>query len=151
MVQTRRLEGQMQLSELRPCAQCDGPLINPKEGAMQWYVLRSSMAMIQPVAANRVLGLTQFFQGSIKLAEVFEGSKPVMILGDMDARMQDEIHICFSCWTSDAMDAVRRLFEKESKRRNEELEKSCLCVPGCSVNGECPAHGDGGHLPELVR
>lgn len=20
---------------------------------------------------------------------------------------------------------------------------SCLCVPGCSVNGECPKHGDG--------
>jgi coenzyme F420-reducing hydrogenase delta subunit len=23
----------------------------------------------------------------------------------------------------------------------------CLCIVGCSVNGECPIHGDGGHLP----
>lgn len=26
----------------------------------------------------------------------------------------------------------------------------CLCVVGCSVNGECPVHGDGGHLPRAA-
>lgn len=28
--------------------------------------------------------------------------------------------------------------------------KQCLCLPGCSVNGECPEHGDGGHLPDIA-
>ena len=27
---------------------------------------------------------------------------------------------------------------------------TCLCVIGCSVNGECPVHGDGGHLPSAA-
>jgi hypothetical protein len=25
--------------------------------------------------------------------------------------------------------------------------KQCLCIVGCSTNGACPIHGDGGHLP----
>lgn len=25
----------------------------------------------------------------------------------------------------------------------------CLCVVGCSANGECPIHGDRGHLPSV--
>lgn len=27
----------------------------------------------------------------------------------------------------------------------DEDTQTCLCVMGCSVNGECPIHGDGGH------
>ena len=27
------------------------------------------------------------------------------------------------------------------------ITDACLCIVGCSVNGECPVHGDGGHLP----
>jgi hypothetical protein len=113
-IETRRLEGQMKLSELKPCACCSGPLLT--RGIIQWYVLRQTMAMLKPQDTNRVLGLTQFFQGSIALAEAFETSKPVTILGDCEPELMTEIHICFNCWISNKFDAVRPLFEAEAEK-----------------------------------
>lgn len=102
-----QLDGQMKLSDLKPCASCNGALLKPSAG--MWYVIRKTQAMLNPRDANRVLGLTQFFQGSIGLAETFETSKPVMILGDCDRELMDEVHICFECWTSAKFDAIRVL------------------------------------------
>jgi hypothetical protein len=28
-----------------------------------------------------------------------------------------------------------------------EVANNCRCIVGCTVNGDCPVHGDGGHLP----
>lgn len=98
----------MRLSELKPCAMCKGALRRPP--AAQWYVLRMSHAMLNPQTANRVLGLTQFFQGGLGLAEAFETEKPVVILGDCEKELMHEVHICFDCWTSKAFDGMRDLF-----------------------------------------
>lgn len=101
------VDGQMKLSELAPCKSCGGPLLS--KGVAQWYVLRKSAAMIRVKDANRVLGLTQFFQGSVALAEIFETSKPVMVLGDCEPVLMTEVHVCYNCWVSDKFDSVRML------------------------------------------
>lgn len=107
-------DGQMKLSELKPCACCGGALLKPPAGA--WYVIRQTQAMINPQEGNRVLGMTQFFQGSIGLAEQFETSKPVKIFGDMEPALMNEIHICFNCWVSQKFDGLRDVLEKSEAK-----------------------------------
>jgi hypothetical protein len=43
-------------------------------------------------------------------------------------------------------DSELTAFEEQLPVASGKLSVKCLCVPGCSVNGECPEHGDGGHL-----
>lgn len=91
----------MKLSELKPCACCgQGLLREPHVG--NWYVLRWSMAMINPAAARQVAGLGMMFGGlerSLPIAEAFApgADKAVMILGDEDPSLLLEAHICMDC------------------------------------------------------
>lgn len=41
----------------------------------------------------------------------------------------------------DVFDFAQAL-DDERKRRNAADLNSCLCIVGCSINGECPLHGD---------
>ncbi len=116
-VANRPVEGHLKLSELRPCAACGGPLI--KRPCIQWYVVRQTTAMLVPMDTNRVLGLTQFFQGHLGLAETFETSKPVHIMGDHDAALLTELHVCLDCWASPKFDGLRVLLEKAERLREE--------------------------------
>ena len=89
----------MKLSELKPCALCGGPLV-ARQGLATWYVLRVSQAMVSPRAASQVMGLSQIFGGSLGLAEVLapDADGAVMIFGDKDPRLMQELHICFDCF-----------------------------------------------------
>lgn len=69
----------MKLSELKPCAVCKGK-ITP-----MWYVVRFSMAMLKPQAANGVMGLMQMLGGSLALAEAMAPEPDcVVVMGDKE-------------------------------------------------------------------
>lgn len=74
----------MKISDLKPCACCGGPLLNPPVAT--WYVIRLSQAMLHPRHAREVVGLTQIFNGAMGLAEGMApaADKAVMVLGDED-------------------------------------------------------------------
>lgn len=89
----------MKLSELKPCASCNGPLLKPPAG--NWYVIRQTIAMVSPNSAQSVMGLAAYFRGHLGLAEAFapEADKAVMILADQPgAPKASEIHICMDCY-----------------------------------------------------
>lgn len=84
----------MKLSELKPCAVCGG-LLGPI-----WTVIRVSPALVQPRAANQVLGLAQMFNGNLGLAEVFApNDSPVVIAMDKKEHRDcmTELHVCKEC------------------------------------------------------
>jgi hypothetical protein len=85
----------MKLSELRPCDQCGGKL------APSFYVLRLSIALISPTATNQVLGLAQYFQGNLGLAEVFAPNDNAVAVA-MDEKehtgLMQEFFVCTTCY-----------------------------------------------------
>lgn len=113
----------MKLSELKPCACCNGPLCLPGIGT--WYVLRVCQAMVNPQAANEVLGMTQMYGGfhALGIAEAMapRPDEAVMILGDEEPKLLEEIHVCFNCWTGELM-PVYQLFENARQAKKIEVE-----------------------------
>lgn len=86
----------MKMSELKPCANCGGPLLLERMGT--WHVLRSTQAMVSPQAANALMGLAKMFGGAVSLAEAFAPGDPVLIVGDREPSTVDEYHLCFECF-----------------------------------------------------
>lgn len=87
----------MKLSELKPCASCDGKLVPI------WYVVRISQATLNPSATNSTLGLVQHFgglgnAGALAVAEAMSpDSDCVMVLGDKEPSLMTELAICQKC------------------------------------------------------
>lgn len=132
----------MRLSELNPCALCGGPL-RPKY-AGGWYVLRVSLVMFTQ-AANEVLGLCQVYGGlrAIKIAEAMApaADDAVMIAGEKDPELWQEVHVCMECY-HEKLDAVARLMQqvaeqkkaaKKEENNNNNNEKS---EPGDAVRSD---------------
>lgn len=104
----------MKLSDLRPCDNCGGPL---KLGI--FYVVRASLAIVRPQAANQVLGLAQVFQGSLGLAEVMAPEADcVKIAGYDEPCLWNEIIVCQDCFMSDLN--VAAISEKVNNRNAKE-------------------------------
>lgn len=88
----------MKLSELKPCAVCKGKL------TPIWYVVRISMAMLKPTAANGVLGLQQML-GSLALAEAMAPEPDcVLVMGDEEPALMTEINVCQQCFLMKPLD-----------------------------------------------
>ncbi|SRR5258708_3762143 len=86
----------MKLSELRPCDNCGGIV------APQFYIVRSSLAIINPQSANATLGLTQMFGGHLALAEVMSpDADAVKIAGEFNKELWIELRLCRDCYMSD--------------------------------------------------
>jgi hypothetical protein len=101
----------MKLSELKPCAVCKGKI------APFWYVVRFSMAMISPHAANGVMGLTQMFGGNLALAEAMAPEPDcVKVLGDEEPDLMTEVNICQECFL---MKPLNMALLMESAREEE--------------------------------
>src|SRR3990172_12388495 len=81
----------MKLSQLRPYDVCGGKI------APSFYVIRLSFALFKPRTTNEVLGLTQFFQGSLGLAEVFAPDQDVVVVAMDDKELQELTHEFFVC------------------------------------------------------
>lgn len=90
----------MKLSELSPCASCNGPIVPI------WYVLRFSVAMLDRNATNSTLGLIQHFggfgnHGSLAIAEAMSPNPDcVKVLGDEEPSLMVEVNICQNCFIS---------------------------------------------------
>jgi len=111
----------MKLSELRPCDSCNGPLTGKNAmRSMTWYVVRVSQAMLNPRAANEVLGMTQYFQGALGMAEIMtpRPDEAVMILGDKEPQLMTELFLCLEC-ACEPKHGLAILIEK----RNEAISK----------------------------
>lgn len=83
----------MKLSELKPCAACGGRI------APLWYVLRFTQAMVMPHATHQTLGLVQYFNGNLALAEAMSPEPDcVKVLGDEEPSLMREVHVCQKCF-----------------------------------------------------
>lgn len=88
----------MKLSALRPCDNCGGPI------APTFYVVRYSIAVINPTKTNQILGMTQFFQGSLALGELFaeDGQAVNVAMDDREYKdLMTEIFLCNKCHLND--------------------------------------------------
>ena len=107
----------MKLSELRPCDKCGGIV------APQFYIVRTSLAIINPQSANATLGLTQMFGGHLALAEAMSpDADAVKIAGEFNKELWTELRLCTACYMSDlniAEIAERQADERERKREEE--------------------------------
>lgn len=86
----------MKLSQVRPCDNC-GQKIAPI-----FYVLRISQAMFLQTQTNQILGMAQYFQGALGLAEIMSSdAEAVMIFGEKDPTLMDELFLCQNCQMSE--------------------------------------------------
>ena len=104
----------MKLSELRPCDCCGGKI------APNFYVVRGSLAVFSPQAANATLGLTTMFGGALALAEAMSPDPEVVkVAGEFDKSLWSELFLCQTCYMGNvnlAMIGERRSEAKEDKR-----------------------------------
>lgn len=105
----------MKLSDLRACDCCGGKI------APQFYVLRSSLALFVPRAANATLGLAQMFgntREALAIAEVMSPEPEVVkIAGDEMKELWLELFLCFDC----AMKPVN--LAEIAERRHNTIER----------------------------
>lgn len=94
----------MKLSELPLCVECGQPPIGPGKGP--FYVVRTSLAMVDPRAASGVFGVTQIVSGGRPLSpaalHIAEALAPdaegfVMIVGDVEPKLMTEFVLCQDC------------------------------------------------------
>lgn len=106
----------MKLSDLRPCDNCGGPI------GQMFYVMRYSIALINPDAGNQVLGLAQMFRGSLALAEAM-APRPDCVKVAMDdpefKELTTELFICNDCFLMKPLDMAVL-----SEKRRTATEKS---------------------------
>lgn len=106
----------MKLSEVRPCDCCGGKI------APNFYVVRGSLAVFSPQAANATLGLTQMFGGALALAEAMSPDPEVVkIAGEFDKSLWHELFLCQSCYMGDVNIAL--LNDKRGDAAHGEGEK----------------------------
>lgn len=113
----------MNLNKLKPCANCGKELFPRPHGSA--YIIRVSQVMPNPRAINERLGMAQYFQGSMALAEVFLPSveKEIMVLADeMEGGKWEEIFMCFPCAAGLFQHRKPLLEMLKKERRNEATE-----------------------------
>jgi len=81
----------MKLSDLRPCDNCNGKL------APIFYILKMSVAVINPTKTNQTLGLAQQFQGNLVLAEVMGVGGEIAIGSETNPELEEIILLCNDC------------------------------------------------------
>lgn len=102
------------LLDLRPCDNCGGPV-----GTL-FYVVRSSLAVVNAQTVNQFAGMHQFFGGKAAAALV-ENFVPgvgiaVTVAGDQDPALMTELVICHSCHFGQPID-LPLLIERVNERR----------------------------------
>jgi hypothetical protein len=107
----------MRLSDLRPCDNCGGKIYP------MFYVVRSSIVILNADQANKTLGLARFFGGGapgLAMAEVMgPEADNVRIGGDVHKELWTEIYLCQDCHMSDVNLAI---VEEKIAKRNEANE-----------------------------
>jgi|ERR1051325_4054951 hypothetical protein len=107
----------IKVSELRPCDACGGPI------APMFYVLRISLALINPEAVNEFVGMHRFFQGraSAALVENFapRSVDAVTVAGDQAPELMTELWLCQDCYLMKPID-LAQLSEQRAHRQPQE-------------------------------
>ena len=108
----------MKLSELKPCARCHGPL------PPIWYVVRTSVAILDEKATRGVLGLHTMFgdsAASLRIAEVMApaAEKAVIIAGDDKPELMNELFLCSRCYLMEDVNLCR-LVENQNEEPDHE-------------------------------
>lgn len=107
----------MKLSELRPCDNCGGIV------APQFYIVQTSLAIINPQAANATLGLTQMFGGHLALAEAMSpDAEAVKIAGEFNKELWTELRVCAKCYMQPLNLAEIAECNSERERAKQELQ-----------------------------
>ena len=108
----------MKLSEVRPCDCCGGKI------APQFYLVRGSLAIFSPQAANATLGLTQMFGGALALAEAMSpDSEVVKVAGEFNKELWSEFLLCQECYMKPVNLAMLGEKRAEVEERKRETEK----------------------------
>lgn len=118
----------MKISELRACLQCDGPILGPGKGG-QFYVIRSSIALVNPQNWSGVTGVMQIVGGgresmaALRVAEVMAPSAEdaVSIGGEKYPELWNEAVICSDCYMKSDIPIWN---EKANERRKKEEGKT---------------------------
>ena len=107
----------MKLTKLRPCDKCGGAVYP------QFYVLKFSLAFINPDSVNKMMGMAQFLGGGengMSLASVFTDTHDaVKIAGKEDKALWNELYVCQNCMIEHYADLMI-LAEKVSLNQSEE-------------------------------
>lgn len=105
----------MKLSELKPCSNCNGPLLGKQ--LINWYVVRVSMAMLHPTNARETLGLMQYFGGALAIAEAMapRADESVAIIADQPGASWSELHLCLDCYCTVSVCSLAALIERQSE------------------------------------
>jgi hypothetical protein len=85
----------MKLSKIRSCDNCGGK-ITPS-----FYLVRYSIAVFNQAAINEVLGMTQYFQGALGLAEAMAPRADVVTVAMDESKhsaLMVELFICANCY-----------------------------------------------------
>lgn len=111
----------MKLSDLRPCANCGDPLFGERVASA--YMLKASQILIDAKAANETLGLARYFQGNMKLAELFSpgNDREVMIFADAGGSWET-LFLCFGC-AAGLSNVKRPILEMLEMARNTQRSK----------------------------
>ena len=109
----------MRLSELRPCDNCGGKLTGEEGRNITFYILRVTMAVLNPRAINQVMGMHQYFQqSSFALAEAMapESDHAVLLVGEQEGERWAELLICFDCAAGKKPFVLLEVVEKISEQ-----------------------------------
>ena len=109
----------MELSELRKCDGCDGPIV--QQGSVTFYQVEVDTAVINPRAVNQVVVTAQDLGGSVTLAEIFSTGDAIRFLSEEGAP-KVKILLCQSCFLRSPHRSIAMLVEQRTAV--EEREKT---------------------------
>ena len=102
----------MKLSDLTPCDGCGGPLFTPPG---RWFqVVRTTGALVTPAGVEIVQAAARQAVPLHRL-EADRGSTSVVVVGDREPRLLDEVKLCVTCYHD-------RPIAEIARRRRERLE-----------------------------
>jgi hypothetical protein len=107
------------LRDLRPCDHCGGPV------RQMFYIIRVSLAFVNPQAVNEYLGIHQFFGGKAS-DDLVRNFAPAMadavtVAGDQEPSLQTEIAICQACFMAGDTD-LPMLMERRQRAAAGEVQ-----------------------------
>ena len=108
----------LKLSDLRACDNCGGKLTGEEGRNITFYIVRVTMAVLNPRAINQVMGLHQYFQGkAFALAEVMapESDHAVELVAEQEGGKWAELLICFDCAAGNKRFVLLEVVERISK------------------------------------
>lgn len=125
----------MKLSQLRTCDGCGEGLLQSKDGSRyaMFYIVTVDRGLLRPGATQRVMGLAQYFSGSLALAEVMgpDADDAVAVASDTATELKkDELMLCQRCYLWRPVG----LIVEEVNARQDQAEELAARVPAIDAS-----------------